>query len=54
MLVAMRADLMCATRNLPGLHIFGLKLRAMVLADDSNMAHSVDLAKLGRNAVAVV
>ncbi len=32
----------------PGLHILGLKLRAMVLADDSNMAHEVDLVRPGQ------
>ena len=45
---------MCDGENLPGLHILGLKLRAMVLADESNMAHGVDLAKWGRFAVAAV
>ncbi len=32
----------------PGLHILGLKLRAMVLADDSNMAHDADLVRPGQ------
>ncbi len=32
----------------PGLHILGLKLRAMVLADDSNMAHEADLVRSGQ------
>lgn len=32
----------------PGLHILELKLRAMVLADDSNMAHDADLLRPGQ------
>ena len=32
----------------PGLHTLGLKLRAMVLADDSNMAHDADLLRPGQ------
>ena len=32
----------------PGLHILGLKLRAMLLADDTNMAHDADLVRPGQ------
>ena len=32
----------------PGLHILGLTLRAMVLADDSNMADDADLFRPGQ------